>query len=268
MQDFTQRPLVNGAFLGSDGLRGPGAQVSWLVPLPVFLTLYLEGYSLPVATSHPATTFGGDNAGMVGLAHAKLFLEASDDLSLSLGLSSALGRSPATELHARDGGPLDLTPTGDTALLGFDAYLKWKPANQTGGYFSAAWQTEVLLRRRGASTVPDPVGTLEATWDGGLYSQVVLQLARRVNLGLRVDVLGLPASVLLPRVVKGTAALTFQLSEFARVRISAYAEHTGTYAANARFGAPGLDMPTPGTDTLGLLSQLEISFGAHGAHAF
>ena len=34
VQDFTRRPLVNSAFLGTDGLRGPGLQVSWLTPLP------------------------------------------------------------------------------------------------------------------------------------------------------------------------------------------------------------------------------------------
>src|SRR3954466_13381516 len=46
IQDFTRRPLINAAFLGADGLRGPGVQVSWLAPLPVFLTLYGEIYAL------------------------------------------------------------------------------------------------------------------------------------------------------------------------------------------------------------------------------
>src|SRR3989442_10482992 len=46
VQDFTRRPLVNAAFLGGDGLRGPGAQVSWLAPLPVYLTLTAEAFSL------------------------------------------------------------------------------------------------------------------------------------------------------------------------------------------------------------------------------
>jgi hypothetical protein len=260
VQDFTMRPLVNAAFLGTDGLRGPGAQVSWLLPLPVFLTLYLEGYSLPVVRYAP-TTFGGDNAGLVGLAHAKLFVEATDELSLSLGLSSALGRSPTALLHTLDGGPSSLEPVGDTALFGADAYLKWKPANQANGYLSAAWQTELLLRRRAAS------GGLDASWDGGLYSQVVLQLARRLVLGLRLDLLGLPTSLLMPRVVRGTAALTFQLSEFARARLSAYGERTGAYAADPRFVAPD-DLPTANRDALGVLAQLEISIGAHGAHAF
>src|SRR5512132_888970 len=46
VQDFTRRPLINAAFLGPDGLRGPGLQVSWLAPLPFFLALYGEAFSI------------------------------------------------------------------------------------------------------------------------------------------------------------------------------------------------------------------------------
>ena len=46
VQDFTRRPLLNAAFLGADGLRGPGAEVSWLAPLPFYVVLYGEAFSL------------------------------------------------------------------------------------------------------------------------------------------------------------------------------------------------------------------------------
>src|SRR5438876_10236748 len=46
VQDFTRRPLINSAFLGSDGLRGPGVQVSWLSPLPFYLTFSAEAFSI------------------------------------------------------------------------------------------------------------------------------------------------------------------------------------------------------------------------------
>src|SRR5207237_5388575 len=71
VQDFTRRPLINAAFLGGDGLRGPAAQVSWLSPLPFFLTLYGEIYALhaddPAAPpdqgpSPPVASFGADGA--------------------------------------------------------------------------------------------------------------------------------------------------------------------------------------------------------------
>src|SRR5947209_5670852 len=68
VQDFTRRPLINAAFLGADGMRGPGAQVSWLAPLPFFLTLYAEAFSLAADPARvvegevpqPAPSFGAD----------------------------------------------------------------------------------------------------------------------------------------------------------------------------------------------------------------
>ncbi len=268
VQEFQQRPLVNAAFLGSDGLRGPGAQLSWLVPLPVFVTLYLEGYSL-TAPADPAafSTFGGDNGGLTGLAHAKLFLELTDDLSLSWGVSSALGRS-STVTGTPTGDTVNhFNPSGDTALFGSDVYLKWKPANQSDGYFALSLQGEILLRHAPDLVAAGTNARVAAAWDGGLYAQVVAQLARRVTLGLRFDLLGLPSSALVPEVNRESVALTFWLSEFAKFRASAYAEHTGGYGAGAQlFGALG--RTGPNTDTFGALAQLEMSIGAHGAHTF
>src|SRR3954463_14419413 len=67
VQDFTRRPLVNAAFLGEDGLRGPGVQVSWLAPLPFYFTLYGEAFTLrsdPADLSgpipQPVASFGSD----------------------------------------------------------------------------------------------------------------------------------------------------------------------------------------------------------------
>src|SRR5258708_664679 len=44
-QDFTRRPLITSASLGREGLRGPALQVSWLAPLPFYLTLSGEAPS-------------------------------------------------------------------------------------------------------------------------------------------------------------------------------------------------------------------------------
>src|SRR5205823_4204506 len=34
--DFVDQPLVNGRFLGPDGLRGPGILLSYLLPVPIY----------------------------------------------------------------------------------------------------------------------------------------------------------------------------------------------------------------------------------------
>src|SRR5207248_1513652 len=66
VQDFTRRPLINAAFLGADGLRGPGAQISWLAPLPFYVTFYAEAFSIGAPDQPesgtlppPVATFGG-----------------------------------------------------------------------------------------------------------------------------------------------------------------------------------------------------------------
>ncbi len=46
VQSFTRRPLMTSLLFGADGFRGPGAQVSMLLPLPWFATLYAEGFSI------------------------------------------------------------------------------------------------------------------------------------------------------------------------------------------------------------------------------
>src|SRR5256886_2676996 len=41
--DFADAPLVSGLFLGPDGLRGVGAQISWTLPLPWYSQLIFAG---------------------------------------------------------------------------------------------------------------------------------------------------------------------------------------------------------------------------------
>src|SRR5258708_26055795 len=92
VQDFTRRPLVNAAFLGPDGLRGAALQVSWLSPLPFFLTLYGEVLGIRGAAAGPlpdqgpgdtVATFGADFSRRPTLAgEAKTVFPFGDEWSL------------------------------------------------------------------------------------------------------------------------------------------------------------------------------------------
>ena len=247
IQDFTRRPLINSAFLGADGLRGPGAQVSWLAPLPFYLTLYGEAFSIreepgpgPVLGS-----FGGDgSARPTAAAEAKAFFPFGDEWSFYTGLNAASGKSPGFAL----GSARTLGARRETQLFGWDGYLKWKPANVAQGYSSLALQAEAVLRHLGAGH-----GAADE-WDGGAYAQAVLQLARRWFVGVRGDIVGAPSSSALERTERAAASLTFQPSEFARVRGYAELEHGGPLAPSE--WAPAAYI------------QVEISMGAHGAHPF
>ena len=92
-----------------------------------------------------------------------------------------------------------------------------------------------------------------------------MRVARRWNLGLRGEVLGLPrgrsydqhANLLLdPRGYVASAAITWNLSEFARVRLHG----EGHFHDRAADGAV--------KNFAVVLVQLEYSMGAHGAHPF
>ncbi len=236
VQSFTRRPLLNAAYLGTDGLRSPGAQLSWLAPTPFFLQANLEAFSVaaPDGLEQPTTFGGGARTDLTYAAELKTFAAATDSLSFSGGLNFATGLSP---------GLLDRPELAGARsyLYGADLYVKYKPANEAAGYFNVAWTTEYFARKMGSFL------------DAGLYSQLVVQVARRWSVGLREDMLGLPASALQPLTSRTAASLTFSATEFARVR--GYVER--------EFGH-GAAVP----DSLGAYLVLEVSMGAHGAHAF
>ena len=243
LQDFTRRPLINEAFLGVDGLRAPGMQVSWLFPTSFFLQLSAEAFSVPRPedTGHLTSFGGGKRTDLTYTTELKVFVPATQALSLYGGINAAFGKST----YPRDG--------ASTSVEGLDFYLKYKPPNVVGGYFSLAWTTEYFLRQ----VQPLAAGETVAQ-DGGLYTQLVFQLARQWLLGVRQDFLGVPQSTLQPRVQRTSLSLTFVFSEFARLRL--YGERETTPAAGQSIFS--------GPECYATYLQLEVAIGAHGAHPF
>ncbi len=236
MQSFTRRPLINAAYLADDGLRAPGAQLSWLAPLPFFLQLNVEAFSVapPGDLSLPTTFGGGKRTDLTYAVELKSFAPVTDSLSVFWGLNFATGLSAGLVDQPQLEGARSF-------LYGADLYVKFKPLNQRDTFFSIAWTTEYFLRKLGGFV------------DAGLYTQVVVQLARNWTVGVREDVLGLPSSAIQPFTSKTALMLCFTATEFARVRAHVERE----------FGHSPLV-----TDSTGAYLLLEISLGAHGAHAF
>jgi hypothetical protein len=243
LQDFTRRPLINEAFLGPDGLRAPGVQLSWLFPTPFFLQLSAEAFSVPRPedTGHLTSFGGGKPTDLTYTTELKAFVPVTNALSLYGGINAAFGKST----YPRDG--------ASTSVEGVDLYLKYKPPNVAGGYFSLAWTTEYFLRQ----VQPLAVGETVAE-DGGIYTQLVFQVARQWLLGVRQDFLGLPRSSLQPRVARTSLSVTFVTSEFARLRLYGELET-----------APATGQSTSSTtERYAAYLQLEVAIGAHGAHPF
>jgi hypothetical protein len=246
LQYFTRRPLMTALLFGEDGLRGPGAQASVLLPLPWFATFYAEAFSLTAPDDLAGvSTFGGGArltpANLTYTAVLEQFFELAESHSLLVGLNFATGRS--FDCVAAAGAPcVPVAVEGPRSFLyGGDVYYKWKPANVAQSYASFQWTTEFYAR-----TLADGGPT-----EGAGYSEAVVQIARRFYLGGRFDLTGLPSGPSVPRRYGGAGSLTFAPSEFSRLRL--YAQE---------LGGPGV-----AATTVGFL-QVEYSMGAHGAHPF
>lgn len=268
LQDFSRRPALNAALLGVDGLRAPGAEASWLVPgLPFYLLVSAAAFSVEAAEAdQPLQTFGGGGrATFAYVGTARAFFPVSEATSLYVGLDYARGKtsqsvSDPAAARAPDAAGHSVFDGWSDNLVGADVYLKWKPANQAETYASVAWQTEYFVRQI-PKLVVNGAGRRET--EGGLYSQVVVQTARRFFVGVRGELLGVPAGDNLRRELAGALSLTWALSEFARVRLY------GEARRGHRFLPLEADASSPERRTSGaLFLQLEAAIGAHGAHPF
>lgn len=243
-QNFTRRPLMTAPLFGADGFRGPGAQLSLLLPLPWFATLYGEAFSIGAAEGVATiATFGGGARStprnITYTAVLEQFWEVGEATSLLLGANFATGR--AFDCMGVDPCDVALAVGPRSYLYGGDLYFKWKPPNVTRTYGSVQWTTEFFAR-----TLADGGPT-----EGAGYTEPLVQIARRFYAGARFDVVGLPSGPNLPRRYGYAGSLTFAPSEFSRVRLYLQ-ELTGSGVQSV---------------TVGFL-QVEYSIGAHGAHPY
>src|SRR5688572_21051505 len=215
---FVDTPLVNGRFLGPDGLRNPGARLSWLMPTPFYAEL-----SLAVQDSHGETAASFRSSGHVhddeaeeavplafghadndrGLKHVGDLLFApryassfdeTDTQTLLLGASAAFGP------NSRGDGEAGNT---DTQIYGVDFTWKWKPARHQAGFPFVMWQTEAMWRKYDAGefdwadeeegqiidvgTGAPAVLPGETLNDYGFYTQLLYGFKPRWVAGLRFD---------------------------------------------------------------------------------
>jgi hypothetical protein len=215
LQNFTRRPLMTALLFGQDGLRGPGAQGSVLVPLPWFATFYAEAFSIaPPDDPALVTTFGGGERAtphnLTYTAVLEQYWDLAETTSLLLGLNFATGK--LFECPGAVGCDPAALAAPRTFLYGGDLYFRWKPANVAQTYASLQWTTEYFVR-----SIKDGGPT-----EGAVYTEPVYQFARRWYAGARLDVTGLPSGPNLPRRYGYSGSLTFAPSEFSRFCRSAW----------------------------------------------
>jgi hypothetical protein len=256
MWDFVEPALVNARFLGTDGLRNPGLQISWLAPTPFYTVAYLSVQDSQGGTASSFLGSSGDvlfgrtlqarHVQSVGdllyVPRVASSFDLSDEQTLTLGTSAAFGPNGSG--------------TGKrTQIYGVDAYWKWKPANASAWPF-LKWQTEAMYRRYEAG--PDPVAGLPAETlnDWGAYSQLVWGFHQGWTAALRGDYVRGDTGALEPDPDRDerwriSPALTWYLSEFSKLRLQY------NFDEIAHFGPAH-----------SVWMQVEFVLGAHGAHPY
>lgn len=238
--DFVDQPLFLGKFMGSEGNRGLGAEVSWLSPLPWYGELV--GSLTDATGGATARSFFGNQpfdvlapTDLQATGAFKQFWDLGPDWSLAWGLSGATGPNPTGRANRSD-------------LLGTDLYLKWRPL--TGATFNiVSLTTEAVARRR-----QTPGGLLV---DYGGYSTLFWHFAQQWGTAVRYElVTGTPNDYLDPSWTgdrhRVSADLSFWPTEFSRIRWQA-----------------SMDRPTWQPEPIyASFVTLETVIGAHGAHHF
>lgn len=300
--DFVDTPLVNGRFLGPDGLRNPGAQLSWLAPTPFFteLTFGVQnsggatatsfrgggGHShggedeeeLPFAYRHPDNDRGVQGFGDLLLTpRLATSFDLSEEVTMLWGVSGAFGPNGI-------GGE-----TGDdtrTEIYGADLTLKWKSVRHHGGFPFVKWQTEGMLRRTDVGafdwadegTAADPgivleggapaVLSRETLTDYGFYSQVVYGFRKGWTLGVRFDWLeGDTAGYEAQGLTVDGEALGRDPFRRSRWRVSPSLTWYPTEFSKIRLQYNYDDRQGVGVDH-SIWLQFEFILGAHAAHTF
>jgi len=144
--DWLDQPVVLTRMFGGEGLRSPGARLSWLMPTPFFAQLHV-GVQNADEGELTASFMGEEGVGgrpnvdrdvdsfgeMAWLGRADASWDLSSSTALMLGTSVLYG-------------PNATGSDGETWIYGGDAKLRWRAPNNFRGWPFVVWQTEVIGR--------------------------------------------------------------------------------------------------------------------------
>src|SRR5438874_123180 len=262
--DFADTPLVNGLFLGPDGLRGVGAQGSWTLPLPWYSQLIFASQNGRGSTGFSFRNPGDDGMffdrittdrearglqDFVWIPRFENSLNLSDTQTVLAGVSGAFG-SNETGANSR------------TQIYGADLLYKWKSSHAEGGFPFVKWQTEFMYRRYEAGHgADDSFPVAETFHDWGLYSQVLWGFKKGWVAGIRGDYVHMQDSMFTDDLDRQprwrlSADLTWYPTEFSKIRL----QYNQDFLEENFFLSP--------REVESVFLQWEFILGSHGAHKF
>jgi hypothetical protein len=262
--DFADDPLVHGLFLGPDGLRGVGGQISWTLPTPWYSQLLLG-----VQNGRGGTGFSFRNPGDNGIFFDRITTDREmrglEDFVWIPRWENSVDLSPTQVVLAGVSGAFGSNETGANArtqIYGADFLYKWKSAHAEGGFPFVKWQTEAMYRRFEAGRgVDESFPVAETFHDWGMYSQVLWGFKKGWVVGVRGDYVDMQDSKFthdLDRQSRSriSADLTWYPTEFSKIRL----QYNHDFIDDTFFLA--------GRDVDSIFFQFEFILGAHGAHKF
>jgi hypothetical protein len=262
--DFADAPIVHGRLLGPDGLRGVGAQISWIVPVPWYSQLILG-----VQNGRGGTGYSFRNPGDGGMFFDRRTtdreLRGLQDFVWVPRWENSVDLSPTQVVLAGVSGAFGSNETGAnsrTQIYGADFLYKWKSANAEGGFPFVKWQTEFMYRRFEAGRgMNESFPITETFHDWGLYSQVLWGFKKGWVAGIRGDYLEMEDSKFTDDFERQSrsrvsANLTWYPTEFSKIRLQ----------YNHDFLYENFFLADRDVDSIFL--QFEFILGAHGAHKF
>src|SRR5213080_1443420 len=262
--DFADTPLVNGLFLGPDGLRGVGAQTSWTLPLPWYSQLIFASQN-----GRGSTGFSFRNPGDDGMFFDRITTDREarglQDFVWIPRFENSFNLSETQTVLAGVSGAFGSNETGAdsrTQIYGADLLYKWKSARAEGGFPFVKWQTEVMYRRFEAGHgANDSFPVAETFHDWGLYSQVLWGFKKGWVVGIRGDYVHIQNSEFTDDLDRQSRArisanLTWYPTEFSKLRLQ----------YNQDFLEENFFLSARQVESIFL--QWEFILGAHGAHKF
>jgi hypothetical protein len=281
---FLDSPLVNNRLLGPDGLRNPGARLSWLTPLPFYSELM---FSVQNSGGETADSFRSDHEGAPFLGRPQMSgsVRGGGDLLFVTRYLASIDLTPEQTLVLGTSaafGPNSSGPHSDTQIYGADIFWKWKPLTHNYGFPFVTWQTEAMLRHYHAGAFSEDLngdrildagdadlngnGAIdrlrrELLKDWGFYTQLAYGFRKGWVTALRFDYVDRIHAAAYEAIYgddserarrwRVSPNLTWYPSEFSKIRLQ--------YNLDERVGL-GMDHS--------VWLQFEFLLGSHGAHKF
>jgi hypothetical protein len=262
--DWLDQPVIATRIFGGDGMRGIGARVGWLTPLPWYsqLIVGVQNAGGETMTSFLANEEVFDERPIGGRPFVDRDISTPGDLLYSARWENSFELDPHTTLKFGFSGAIGPNATGDdrqTRLYGADFKVRWRPADSLRGWPFVLWQSEIIARDYEAAATDELDAQTLRDW--GAYTQVLCGFTPGWLAGLRYEfaagsgdsVGGRDRDPFRDDRQRLSPLLVWQFSEFSRLRLQYnhdWADHLDRGLADSVY--------------LGL----EVLIGAHPAHAY